>query len=214
MTRAAWALSILLLAACRQAPAPAPAVPAAAVPAAAVAAAPAVAATVGAPAAAASIASASAYDETVVNFGGYGTARFNDDAAAVKQAWGKPMVLTAAPETPEACHYLMTQPRNPAGFGLAFMIEGGKFVRYDVDAPGIVAPGGLAVGSRVADVHAAFGDRVSVQPHKYVEGGQVLVVTPADGGEARLVFEADANGIITAWRIGLEPQVHYVEGCS
>ena len=52
------------------------------------------------------------------------------------------------------------------------------------------------------------------QPHKYVEGGKVLVVAPADGGEARLVFETDAEGRITSWRIGLEPQVHYVEGCS
>ena len=44
--------------------------------------------------------------------------------------------------------------------------------------------------------------------------GRWLVVRPADGGEARLVFETGVDGVITSWRVGLEPQVHYVEGCS
>ena len=94
------------------------------------------------------------------------------------------------------------------------MIEGGKFVRVDVDARDVVAPGGIRVGQAAADVLAAFPGQVTEQPHKYVEGGKVLVVAPADGGEARLVFETDAQGTVTSWRIGLEPQVHYVEGCS
>jgi hypothetical protein len=31
---------------------------------------------------------------------------------------------------------------------------------------------------------------------------------------AKLVFETDAAGKATAWRVGLSPQVDYVEGCS
>ena len=154
------------------------------------------------------------YDERVVNFGGYGAARFNDDAAAVRHAVGQPLDAAPPPDDPAACHYLLSRPRGPDGFGLAFMMEGGKFVRYDVDTPAIVAPGGLAVGMRAQDVQTAFGTQVDVQPHKYVDAGEVLVVRPADGGESRLVFETDGRGIITAWRIGLEPQVQYVEGCS
>jgi hypothetical protein len=160
------------------------------------------------------VAGVGGYDASVFNFGGYGSARFNDDAAAVRSAFGAPLDAAPPPESPEACHYLLSRPRGPEGFGLAFMVEGGKFVRYDIDTPTLVAPGGLRVGMRAQDVHAAFGSAVQVQPHKYVEGGQVLVVRPADGGEARLVFETDSAGLITSWRIGLEPQVHYVEGCS
>ena len=77
---------------------------------------------------------------------------------------------------------------------------------------GAESSGGLTVGMSADDVRAAFPD-VEEQPHKYTDG-QYLVVRPADGGEGRLVFEVDADGRITEWRIGLEPQVHYVEGCS
>jgi hypothetical protein len=213
--RLAFLLPAMLLAACQPATSPAPpagasasvdATPAS--PSTTSAAAP----TSGAPADA--IVDAKGYDPREINFGGFRSARFNDDAAAVEQAWGSPMAPVPAPETPEACHYLLTQPRGAEGFGLAFMMEGGKFVRVDVDSRDIVAPGGPRVGQSAADVQAAFPGQVSEQPHKYVEGGKVLVVAPADGGEARLVFEADAKGIVTSWRIGLEPQVHYVEGCS
>jgi hypothetical protein len=63
-------------------------------------------------------------------------------------------------------------------------------------------------------VRAAYPGQVEEQPHKYVEGGKVLVVTPPGGGTARLVFEVNAAGIVTEWRLGLPPQVHYVEGCA
>ena len=98
------------------------------------------------------------------------------------------------------------------GYATGFMFEGGKFVRVDVDTDNLVAPGGLVVGMTAADVLAAFPD-AEQQPHKYTDG-KYLVVKPADGGEGRLVFEVDEDGRITEWRIGLEPQVHYVEGCS
>ena len=215
--RLAFLLPALVLAACQPA---APPVPAAHSPASTdTALAP--PSTVGAPAApttaaapADGIVDANGYDPREINFGGFRSARFNDDAAAVQRAWGQRMAPVPAPESPDACHYLLTQPRAPKGFGLAFMMEGGKFVRVDVDGRDIVAPGGLRVGQSAADVLAAFPAQVSEQPHKYVEDGKVLVVAPADGGEARLVFETDAKGIVTSWRIGLEPQVHYVEGCS
>ena len=30
----------------------------------------------------------------------------------------------------------------------------------------------------------------------------------------KLVFEADASGVVSEWRVGLLPEVDYVEGCS
>jgi hypothetical protein len=45
-------------------------------------------------------------------------------------------------------------------------------------------------------------------------GALVLIVTSADGGPARLVLEGDTTGRIASWRIGVPPQVFYVEGCG
>ena len=38
------------------------------------------------------------------------------------------------------------------------------------------APGGFTVGARADDILEAFGSRVEVQPHKYIEGGRYLVL--------------------------------------
>ena len=148
-----------------------------------------------------------------IGFAGYRDAPFGSDAAALRAAYDGALAALPPPESPEACHYLMPPTTPGEGYATAFMFEGARFVRIDVATADVVAPGGLAVGMTAADVRAAFPG-VETQPHKYVEGGQVLVAAPADGGDARLVFEIDPQGIITEWRIGLAPQVHYVEGCS
>jgi hypothetical protein len=184
---------------------------------------PAVAATTPTPAAPASVAApvstvstdaTSVADASVFQFAGYGPARFGASEEAVRQAFGRPFADTSPPDSPEACHVLVPEARTVPGFGLRFMIEGGRFVRYDVTDPTIAAPGRLTVGMAAGAVEAAFPGQVERQPHKYVPDGSVLVVRPADGGASRLVLETDAAGTITAWRIGLEPQVHYVEGCG
>ena len=51
-------------------------------------------------------------------------------------------------------------------------------------------------------------------PHKYVEGGQYLSVDADAEAPSKLVFETDASGNVTRWRVGLLPQANYVEGCS
>ena len=94
------------------------------------------------------------------------------------------------------------------------MIEGGKFARLDVHHADYVAPGGGRIGMAAGEVRRLYVGPLEERPHKYVDGGRYLIVAPAEGGEARLVFEADAAGAITEWRIGLEPQVEWVEGCS
>ena len=205
------ALAALLLA-CSQTTAPPPGAADASITA------PAPVASVVAPAPATSsapaAANAPAYDARVIHFGGYGPAAFLGDEESVRQSFGRPMVGAPDPKDPGACYYLRAETPQTKGYGVRFMFEGGKFVRYDVDDASIVAPGGISVGMDAAAALAVFPGRVESQPHKYIEGGKVLIVTPETGGTARLIFEADASGTITGWRIGLEPQVHYVEGCS
>ena len=131
---------------------------------------------------------------------------------ALRTAWPGGAAPDAA-VAPGLCHFLYAQPKPQESYGVAFMVEGGRFVRVDVDTPEVQAPGGGHAGMSLAALRAAYPN-AEEQPHKYVEGGKVVVVAPAGGGEARLVFEVDPAGNVTEWRIGVPPQVHYVEGCA
>ena len=146
-------------------------------------------------------------------FDGYGPVPFGAGPQELRAAWGGQLDGQADASDPEACYYLFPQPRPEHGYGTAFMIEGGRFVRVDVDQPGAVAPGGGGIGMTGAQVLARYPDQVEGHPHKYVEGGAYLRVMPEDSSAA-LVFELDADGIVQRWRVGLPPQVDYVEGCG
>jgi hypothetical protein len=149
-----------------------------------------------------------------IDYTGVAGVGFGTSPDALRTAWPGG-VAPDAPVAPGLCHFLYAQPKPQDSFGVAFMVEGDKFVRVDVEAPDVRAPGGGHAGMTAADVRAAYAGHVEEQPHKYIEGGKYLVVTPADASIAtRLVFEVDAAGLVTGWRLGLPPQVHYVEGCA
>src|SRR5690606_34828250 len=112
-----------------------------------------------------------------------------------------------------ACYYLTPEWVDiPSDF--AFMFEDGKFVRYDVGTGREIAPGGGKVGMDVDEIRSLYAGRVEETPHKYVEGGSYLGVADINGGKGRLVFATDADGKVASWRVGLRPQVDYVEGCG
>lgn len=148
-----------------------------------------------------------------LDFAGFGAAPFGTEAEAVRMAWGGPMQGQADQSDPDACYYLRPEPRDAAGFGIGFMIEGGRFVRADVEDAATVAPGGGRVGMEAGDIGTLYPGRVEEQAHKYVEGARYLRVRQ-EGAEAVLLFETDAEGRVDAWRIGLPPQVDYVERCG
>ena len=135
---------------------------------------------------------------------------FGAGEQALRAAWGRPLAGGGADG---GCHYLFAQPRPPTGYGLAVLVEDGRFVRVDVDDPTVTAPGGGRVGMEAAAVAALYPGRVETRPHKYTPGAAYLrVATPGTGGV--LLFETGADGRVQAWRIGVPPQVDYVEGCG
>lgn len=152
-------------------------------------------------------------DSAVINFEGFGPAKFGGDEEQVRMSWGRPL-QASTPAAGASCYQLFMDPMPEAGKGIVFLFEDGKFARYDVDMPQFTAPGDFGVGARAEDILAKFAGRIEVQAHKYVEGGRNLIVSPADGGAARLLFEVNADGVVSAWRIGVPPQIHYVEGCG
>lgn len=142
-------------------------------------------------------------------FDGYGPLRFGMSEEEVLRAWPGELRNDGAGD---ACHYLQPD-TGEAPSWFAFMVEGGRFVRYDVGNDEMVAPGGGKAGMTADEIRALYPDRVRATPHKYVPGGEYLQV-PAQQGEGFLVFETDATGTVTRWRAGLEPQVRYIEGCA
>ena len=145
-----------------------------------------------------------------IGFGGFGPAAFGADPEALRMAWGKE--LEGQPQEPGGCHYLVPA-GGPEVFRFGFMIEGGRFVRVDVDTADVTASGGGRVGMPRTELLRLYPE-AEAQPHKYVDGGQYLRIRDPQGGAGVLLFETDAQGRVTRWRLGVPPQIDYVEGCS
>lgn len=156
---------------------------------------------------------AAALAPLAADFSGFGPVPFGSDAQALRLAWGGPLEGGPDAKDPAACHYLFPQPRPVQGYGTGFMIEGGHFVRVDVDDPATTAPGGGRIGMAAGEIAALYPGHVEERPQKYVDGAKYLRVT-REGSDAVLLFETDAQGKVQEWRIGLPPQVDYVEGCG
>lgn len=142
---------------------------------------------------------------------GYGDMRWGMTADEAKKAWGGE--LDGKPGADEICYYLTPKwVKTPAEFG--FMIESDKLVRYDVGNDKEVAPGGGKRGMSADEIRKLYAGRVRETPHKYVKGGTYLRIKTNDDSGGILLFETDADGKVTSWRVGQAPQVDYVEGCS
>lgn len=157
------------------------------------------------------------HNPAIIKFEGFGLATFGSNEEAVRQAWGRPL-LASKPASGATCYYLykevLPQLSNTHQRGIAFMMEDGEFVRFDVDDTSQVAPGNIMVGESMASVQVAHAGNVDTQPHKYIEGAHTLVVSAINHPNARLIFEIDGQNTVINWRIGVTPQVYYVEGCS
>ncbi|UHQ20102.1 hypothetical protein LVB87_02785 [Lysobacter sp. KIS68-7] len=149
--------------------------------------------------------------EGAITFNGFGPAPWGASEEQVRQAWGRD--LEGAQTEPNGCYYLFPQPRTESGYRIAFMMETSKLGRIDVRVPEIAAPGGGRVGMDKAELHRLY-PAITEQKHKYVEGALNLRAMDPQGGPGVILFELDAQGKATAWRVGVPPQVDYVEGCS
>lgn len=118
----------------------------------------------------------------------------------------------AANDENEECYYLRPQKESPEGPWL--MIESRRLVRYDVRGPGIVAPGGGRVGMGLGELQQLYPERGDVVPDKYEPRAQHLRVRPEQEGQGIIDFALDTDGTVSAWRVGLPPQVDYAEGCG
>lgn len=110
----------------------------------------------------------------------------------------------------EACEYVTPQGAPP---GVRAMVVNGTVRRVDISSPGVATREGVGVGSTETQILAAYSN-VTVQPHKYTSG-HYLTADLAAGplGTPKLVFETDGQ-TATRYRVGLPPEVEWVEGCG
>lgn len=146
------------------------------------------------------------------HFDGYDKLRFGMTAAETNKAWGKPLPARSPAATSDC--YVVAPVSSTTPAALSWMIDGDKFVRYDVRNDSDVAPGGGKLGMSGDEIRKLYGGRVREQPQKYVPGGQYLRVSADGDSGTALIFDTDAAGKVTGWRVGQPPQVNYVEGCS
>lgn len=141
---------------------------------------------------------------------GYGDTRFGMDEAQFKAAWGGD-IKKSPPARGSSCYY--AYPFAAKGTpSLSFMFEDGHFARYDVRTNKETAPGGGMVGMSRAALLALYAGKFEEQPAKYEPRASTIRVPGAQGGA--LVFDVGVDGKVTQWRVGLPPQVDYVEGCG
>ena len=146
----------------------------------------------------------------LAHWDGYGDMRLGMTAEQARAAWQGE--LKGVPAEGESCFHLSpASAKVPAE--LAFMFEGGKFVRYSTQDAALTAPGGGRIGMTVDEIKALYAGRVEEQPHKYETGGKYLRIKDAGTGSV-LILETSAAGKVDEWRVGVTPQVDYVEGCS
>ena len=109
----------------------------------------------------------------------------------------------------DECTYV--RPKNGPK-GVALMVENGTVSRVDITQGTVATTEGARIGDSEDRIKSLYGDKVKVMPHKYTSG-HYLVVTPAGGGENRIVFETDGKKVLR-YRSGKEPAVEYVESCA
>ena len=140
---------------------------------------------------------------------GFGDMRFGMDEASFRKAWGGD--LKGGAEVGSDCAMYAPVWAKPP-FELTFMLEHDRFVRYDVRGDKETAPGGGKVGMPKADVMALYAGKVKQWAYKYDPSASVFRVDGESG--AVLIFDIGADGKVKAWRVGVPPQIDYVEGCS
>ena len=146
--------------------------------------------------------------DSVVTEHGLGPLRAGMTLAEARRALGDALVVRKGTDT-TGCGYV-TWRGGPRGTRV--MIDGGRIARVDVDSANVATASGARVGDSEARIQQLYAGRVTVTPHKYVDGHYLTVNAAGDSSYA-IVFETEKDKV-TRYRAGRRPAVEYVEGCG
>jgi hypothetical protein len=123
-------------------------------------------------------------------------------------------LLNERPDLKQECDFVYPAVGAGVPEGVSVMVIKGKIARIDVDTGAVTTEDGAKIGDTEDRVKSIYGDEVSVEPLKYIEGGHYMTVLgdSASAGKA-IVFETDGKHV-TRFRAGRLPEVKWVEGCN
>src|ERR1051325_170095 len=110
-----------------------------------------------------------------------------------------------AQDKEEPCFYVDSK-RHP---GIGFMIQHGRVTRVDVTNRSISTTEGIRIGVMEARVTKAYGNKLQIEPHHYVDDGHYLTIYNNRYG---IRFETE-NGKVTGFYAGDKTAIQYIEGC-
>jgi hypothetical protein len=127
--------------------------------------------------------------------------------AQVADALGAPVKLTGP--AADVCRVAKIAAGPLRGYAI---FEGGKLGALFFEK-GAHTGKGIRIGSRAADLQAAYGERLRSQPDKYVPDARNMFVRRARSPHWELRFDVSKAGKVTTIAQGAR-QVRYVEACS
>ena len=141
----------------------------------------------------------------------FGPINIGFSPAQAEAATGRRFVPVGGNRENPDCYYI-EQEGGPKG--VAFMVEKGRIVRYDVSNPHVFTSGGAKVGDDETAVLKLYRGRLVVSPNHYDEAWHELEYVSPDPKEAgfALVFTSDGKKV-RGFQAGSKPAVNYVEGC-
>lgn len=149
-------------------------------------------------------------DAWKVSMRGYGPIRTGMTLSEAAAAGGRPFseLMLGSVE----CDYVFFAGDSIEG-NAHFMVVNGQIARVDVSDSSIATAEGARIGDSEQRIQELYAGRVSVEPHKYVDGHYLIVAPAAPDTNHAIIFETDGSRV-TSYRAGRLPEVRYIEGCS
>ena len=149
----------------------------------------------------------------IIGFDGVAPVRVGMSLAQAKQLLhGKFSIQPPSEDDPNGCGYLIANSRQG---DVGYMFDKGRIRRADVEnspkSP-IRTAAGIGVGSSVADIRRAYGERARSHPNAYSAPEPDFEIKSPDG-KAAIIFET-IEGRVALIRAGQLPWAEFIEGCS
>ncbi len=143
----------------------------------------------------------------VVTYDSFGKVKVGMTVSKASKALGVPLVRDAGYDG--NCYYV--SPKR--GFkNVAFMMNGQRIARIDIDGKEYATDRGAKVGDTEAKIKRLYKGIYKISPHKYIDHAHYIEVE-MKGGKFSITFETDGKRVVS-YRVGRPEQVGYVEGCS
>jgi hypothetical protein len=148
-------------------------------------------------------------EEWSISHRGIGPLRVGATVAEARSAFG---TAFSPDSVAKGCHHVAVSGSGSPGRVLAMVVDG-RVVRVETQDSAVVTDRGGRVGDSESRIDSLYSGRVTVEPHKYVNGHYLIVAPEVAGDSSRIIFETD-GARVTRLRAGLLPAVAWVEGCS